>query len=587
MGKRASINKKPRIHIESITNGDDYDFFPHLNITGNSAQRDIIKQLKKGSYMPLMRQVPYAAEVDPETHHLYKASPEDNLVKSTPRDIFDYTSDPKIKSEYNASVYMKKRQEGKTSLELQIDIYDKTNIPIRPRYYHNPLQYFDHVLLADGYVNSFAGTCVDMLLDFIMPKRLKPVLLLRHPDKHGPPEQQQKLIEENQEIIQKLLDVDEFYSDDGPKAQDSYMGMPLQEKFKALIRYTLTFGRNCLAFENWEHLPHVKIDGEEYEDIPNVIKTIQSIDMGMVEIDLYTGKLGGIYMYNSVPFVATKNMLYLVNKFANPMIGSLYYGFSVIQRAIDPIRLYRRILARNFMQFVRTSYSGMGMFLFDSTQYDPATRSAIRAAITNAYQAGEIGVIDYANIKDFDFKEIKITPEITALIQLHEAMVKIMVAIIGMPQSIIFDEAAANRATLVGRVLSFLQNQVPHYRGSFGAQISSQWYMRNFRIIYENRPEILEMFKIGVEFEEMEFETKTEKVERLLQEMQLNPLTDEYIGQQLNDPDYLNHIDADKKKLQEQQQSSGPLASMMKPKPKTVFSVKDSMGNLSKVSSSD
>lgn len=565
--------------MESI-DSDDFDYFPHLNVRGNSEQQRLIRQLKRGTYQPFMNTVPYKAEIDEATRGLISAKPANDLIVSTPLD--EFKNDLK---EYRAEVYMKKRQEGKTSLELQNEIFDRTNIPIRPRYYHNPLQYFDHVLLADGYVNSFAGSCVDMLLDFIMPKRVKPVLLLRHPDKHGSPEKQQEIIEKNQEIVQKLLDVDDFYSDDGPVEQDPYMGLPFQEKLKAALRYCLCFGRGVLAFENWEHLPHVRIDGTEYKDIPNVLKTIQTIDVGMIEIDLYTGKLGGCYMYNSVPFVSTKNMLYLVNKFANPMIGSLYYGFSVIQRAIDPIRLYRRILAKNYMQFVRTSYSGMGMFIFDSTQYDPATRSQIRANIVNAYKAGEIGVIDYANIKDFEFKEIKISPEITGLIALQEALIKIMIAIIGMPQSLVFDEAAANRATLVGRVVSFINNQIAQYRNTFGDQIASQWYLRNFRILYKDDIKILETFKIGVEFEEMELETKTEKVERLLEEMQLNPLTDEYIGQELNDPDYLNHIDCDKKKEQEQQ--GAPFGSMpIKPKPST-FTVKDSMGNVSKVSKSE
>ena len=195
-------------------------------------------------------------------------------------------------------------------------------------------------------------------------------------------------------------------------------------------------------FENWAHLDHFEYEGKKYDDIPNVLKTIQSIDMGMIEMDPYSGKLGGLYMYNSVPFISTKNMIYLVNKPANPMVGSLYYGFSMLQRTIDPVRVYRRILAENYQQFIRTSYAGMGMFLFDSTQYPEDIRDAIRTAIISNFKAGEMGLIDYANINDLKYEEIKITPEISSLIQLQESMVKIMVALIGMPQSLIFDEAA-------------------------------------------------------------------------------------------------------------------------------------------------
>ncbi|MGH2613318.1 MAG: hypothetical protein ACRDFB_09780, partial [Rhabdochlamydiaceae bacterium] len=117
-------------------------------------------------------------------------------------------------------------------------------------------------------------------------------------------------------------------------------------------------------------------------------------------------------------------------------------------------------------------------------------------------------------------------------------------------------------------------------RTSIGEQIASQWYIRNFRILYADNKEILEKFTIGVEFEEMDLETKTEKVERLILETQLNPYTDDYIGKEIGDPDYLNHIDT-KKRDKQDQQNKNPFPFPGKPQAQGggTFSVKDSDTN--------
>jgi len=570
---------KPEIVITSLTNTNkEFDFMPSLKISSSmpEEERKAITALKDGTYQPFMAQVEYTAELDPKTHELKKASPKNDDYVATLRDTFDFTK------EFKGEVYQKKRQEGQSPLELMLKTFEKTNTPIMPRYYHNPLQYFDHILLADSYVNSYAGSVVDMYVDFIMPKTLKPVLKLRNPDDAGDDKAQQKEIEANQEIIEKLMEVDNFFSSDGVKANDDYLGIPLQAKWKSLITNHLVFGRNCMVFEYWDHLPHfkTKIDGKEkeFKDIPNVLKLIQSIDMGMIALDYYTGKIGGLWMYNSVPFIPIKSMVYLVNKPASPMIGSMYYGFSIMQRCIDAVRILRRILAQNLPQYVRSGYSGMGVFLFDSTQYPDDVRKKIRTSLINNFKAGEMAVIDYANMNDFKYQEIKINADIQNLVTLKESLIKLIVGIMGMPQSLIFDEASATRSTLVGRIISFINNEVTQLRSSIGEQIASQWYIRNFRVLYADKKDILEKFTIGVEFEEMDLETKTEKVERLILEQQLNPYTNKYIGEELGDKDYENHIDAEKIKKKDEQANNSPFPFPQKPKAQGggTFSVKDS-----------
>ena len=76
--------------------------------------------------------------------------------------------------------------------------------------------------------------------------------------------------------------------------------------------------------------------------------------------------------------------------------------------------------------------------------------------------------------------------------------------------------------------------------------------MPNFRALCaaEGDKSLLEEFYVDVRFEEVSLETKQEKIDRLLLETQLNPYTDAWIGEQLGDPDYEQHVD--QKKLEEQ-----------------------------------
>jgi len=183
---------------------------------------------------------------------------------------------------------------------------------------------------------------------------------------------------------------------------------------------------------------------------------------------------------------------------------------------------------------------------------------------------------------------MKINADISGLVTVQEAMVKIMIGITGMPQSLIYGEGDANRSTLVGRIVSFINNQVAQLRTSIGLQIAAQHYMPNFRILYKDKKELLEMFYIDVEFEEAELETRAEKVERLLAEMQLFPYKPEHIGEELGDKDYMSNIDDDAIKLKKEQQQQGPMGGApfgqsKKPSANDTFTVKGPGGETAKV----
>ena len=541
------MQQQPEINIFSLEGDSGFDHFPHLSSDSfESQEKAIVQSMKQGSYTPFMGAVEYQAEIGNVRNRQFLQSAEPLQAEfSGAKAIFEKIT----KKSFGAGmIRSQEKQNVKSRAEILNETFANSSIPLRPRYYHNPLQYFDHVLLSDAYVNSFAGTVIDTWVDFVMPRMIKPVLKLRNPKKAGDKNAQQELIKKRSDIPDMLEAIDEWYSDTSVHSQDAFIDIPLHQKFRALITNTLTFGRDAFVFENWKHMESVTIDDVKYKGLPNVVKLMHPIDMGMIEIDDYSWKLAGMYVNNDRSYIPSSDLLYLVNQYQSPMIGSMHYGFSKIQRALDPVRLLRRIFAKNYQQFIRNSASGCGAFIFDSTQYPDDIRKKIRTAIKNSYVSGEISVIDYANIKDFQYQPMNIDVKINELQQLQQQLIKVVIGITGIPQSLIFDEAAATRATLVGRIISFVNNQIASLRTVLTQQIAAQWYMRIYREVYKKDEEALETYYIGVEFEEMELETKLEKVARLLQETQLNQYTDDYIGEVLADENYLEHIDADKNK---------------------------------------
>lgn len=548
--------RDPRFEIYTLRDTGEMDYFPHLRARGGDAEHvEALASLKDGTYQPFMAAVEYEGKYGKD-YATFSASLKNTDIIASPQD-----------GEFSANLDQERVEQLK-------ELHTKdghTQVPVRRKYYANPRQYYDHILLADGYTNSFAGTVIDTWCDFTIPREVKPVLKLRNPS--GDSKADRERIKANQDVIDRLLAVDMWHSDNGVEARDEYFDVPLQQKLKAAFKQREVFGRSVIVKEHWDDIVPVTIDGTEFKELDNVLKPLHSIELGITEIELYTGKVAGVWLSNDQPYIPSGNMLYFINEYATPQIGAISYGFSKLQRSIDQVRLYRRLLARNFPQYLRTSASGMGAFFLNTTGYSDDTRKKIRAELRSTYKSAEIAVIDYANVKELEWKEFKINTDIAHLVQLEQAMLQTIANVIGVPQSIILDAGSPARATLVGRILTFMNNNVAQARTTFGQQLVNQWWMPNFRVV--GTTEQIDEFYIDAEFVDVSMETKQEKIDRLLQETQLNPYTDEYIGEELEDPDYLAHIDeAKKEEAKQQQQQMGQPGSGGGSKGKT-FSVRD------------
>ena len=519
--------KEPYMDIWSLPRDDDLDFFPQYK-SYRGPDRGIVKDLRNGTYQLHMQATEYEGKWNSK-ERTFTATLKGHPLHKVPT----------AQKTFTASL-------EKDSAREMAKMYEQRKVPVRRRYLSNVMQYYDHVLLNDAAANSPAGSIMDVWREFVIPRRIKPVLKLREPSKDS--DADSKVIEKNKEIVDKLIRVDDWYSNMGAVQTDPYFTNGWQEKVKDAFLQREIYGRACIVKENWpadDGYPPVSIGGDEYKTIPNTLKIIHPIEMGMTEVELYSGKMAGCWLHNDAMYLPSENMIYLVNGYDSFMIGAQTYGFSKLHRGLDVYRLYRRLMAVNFPAYLKVSASGMGLFIANTTGYPEQVRAKMRRNMRNIYRSGEIAVIDVGNVEQFKFEEIQVKTDVGHLVQLHDTLMRTMANTVGVPHAIVYDDQNRARATLIGRLTTFVNYQVIGARRTLAHQLSSQHYMPNFRAIciQDGCTDLLEKFWIDVEFEEPALETKQERIDRIIKEYELNPYTDEWLGKQLEDNDYVRHID--------------------------------------------
>ena len=116
---------------------------------------------------------------------------------------------------------------------------------IFPKFFINPLQALDYIILQDVYTHTICGSIIDVLVSFTMGRGIRPVLKLNDEDKveikkmpsEDPQSEEEekeetkeeaiaRVLDENKKLLDPLIAIDNSFSD--PKQIDPY----LDEDFK-------------------------------------------------------------------------------------------------------------------------------------------------------------------------------------------------------------------------------------------------------------------------------------------------------------------------------------------------------------------
>ena len=479
----------------------------------------------------------------PRPYHAVGVIPTADEVTDYNTGTFSKYSPDVIKThipQYNVVPYNSPRSIERKPLSAA-QLNQKRDRKIFPKFFMNPYQDLDYMVLQDIYANSVAGRIIDRIMELVFSRGIKPVLKLRNPEEFGDEKKQQEEIEKDQEIIDNLLQIDEAVSDPDDEI-DPFLDSTIATKFIALAKNAMVYGRSMIIKE---FTKPIKLgDGNVIQGVPNILKVINPRDMGIVEIDQESWKLQSIQIRFTSQQLTPQEMIYLEHGSNNPVYNGLHYGYSAMQSMIGASRSLKQMIEVDFPTITKHVWSGSGSIVIKPQGTTEAEKQSELNNILSQWREGRWNGLmeDPANVA---INTHDLQPKIADLVQLADFLIRHNIAQTGMPQAIFAQEKDSNRATLIGKLRLFMDGPAATIQEWITNAIGKQWYMPNFRAIYGRDSELYEKYRIEAAFEPLKLESFQDNVDAVMKLNREVPLTAEAIGELLNIDEFADKVDPD------------------------------------------
>lgn len=402
----------------------------------------------------------------------------------------------------------------------------------RPTYTDEQLQYFE-----DVYGNTVAGQTIDVKGEFVIGGGIKPVFELID-DQDMDDEQKKKELEQYDNFQLQLMQIDDNVNLNS-KMRDSYV-------------MAKTFGRCATVYE-------------PSSGIPSVLKIIHPRNIGVPKPNDKDWTIESVQL---LAVSGTKNqtvqdseMTYIVNKLDSPIRHTLGYGFSELQRPLGAARSLRRIIEFDSPEIVQSMWAPAYIILLKKLGRTDASARNEATAILNSLNAGQIAALVVDAMDEVDIKTLDLKANVSDLTQLIDKFERIIISNSQVPAALLGSEEEPNRATLLGKIKSFIEGPVKADREWLGNILAKQWYERNLRFI-EGGPELLTKVRVKVEFESVIIEDWLDRVEGVQRLTTVLPnMSDKTKTDLLNVPEILDDLEEmpDTPEQFSMQFSKGPL----------------------------
>jgi hypothetical protein len=452
---------------------------------------------------------------------------------------------------------------------------------IFPKFFYSPLNALDMIVLQDIYMKTICGTIIDILVSFTKGKGIRPVLKLNseneveikkikpfklnEKDTLGPkdpkvitksnkdalgsqPEESKeelmaRVLAENEIILDPIIAIDNSFSD--PKQTDPLLDETFDEKIEALIRNHWIFGRSMLTYEYFKERTF-KWNGVPYPDIPNVLKIPHTRDMGFVHIDQLTHKLKGVSLMFSTEIIESPDMLYLEHNTNSAIYNGKHYGYSKMERMIDDGRSLKKLKARDFPNVASIGYAGFSVIAFAADEKGTESENNQNTAFVNSMTVGSPNATTLQDpVNGMHVHNINTDAKIKEMIEMAQYHAESAAKSAQVPTTLVSKEKDPNRDTLLGILRLFKENVIRLLQNTISKKIDAQWYMKNFRIIYNDNQDILDNFHIESEFIDIKLESWDDLVESVVKLNQLQKLKAEANGKLLGLDNFESMIDPD------------------------------------------
>ena len=415
----------------------------------------------------------------------------------------------------------------------------KSRIRKNPKTYFqysvNPLQSLDYRAIQAMLRSTIGSALFLALVKFIVGKGFKPELELINPGEDNKKNQEE--IDKNQNIIHDLMSIDRQLSFD----ESGELDVSFTEKISGLILNAVTYNRGALVFG---YDTPVKVNDKFWAEIPSSIKPAHPADLGIIKENPETGRLQAVQWRNAFEMVPTYDMIYLFNSvLAANTHNANNYGDSMAISMIDALRVIRKNNGVNFGAMAEVAYAGLGLLVVrpqgdtasqKQEEYMAISQNIVPAAINALIERPE----------DIAYHPVDYKPQVDQFVKMDESLIKYCVACLQLPHALFYDEASANRATMIGKIQLTIATVINPMREWIGRSITDQWYDRWFRLMYKDT-DIVKKFKIKMVFEDLHIEEWFDKIEATNALDSRKQLTDKAYGELVGIENYTGKTESD------------------------------------------
>lgn len=456
--------------------------------------------------------------------------------------------------------------------------------PVFPKFFINPLNALDMIVLQDVYVHTICGSIIDVLVAFTMGQGIRPVLKLNseniedikkikiqkndeteastaaiegeveepeeEPEKpvektkeETKEELMAKVLEENEWLLDPIKAIDDSFSD--PKQLDPFLDENWNDKVEAVIRNHWIYGRSMMTYEYFPEKTFVW-NNKKFPTIPNIIKIIHTRDMGFVQIDQATQKLEGVNLMFSTGMILAENMLYLEHTKNSPIYNGKFYGYSKMMRMLGDGRSLRKLKDRDFPNVASIGYSGFSIIAFRADTKGAVEEQNQNTGFVNSLTIGSPNATTLKDPEhDMKVHNVDTDAKIAEMIEMAHYHAEAAAKSAQVPTALVSKEKDPNRDTLLGILRLFKENEVKNLQAKIGKTFDAQYYMPNFRTIYKDNPDVLKNFHVESEFIDVKLESWDDLVDATKVLESLGRLKAEARGEMLGIKNYESKLDPD------------------------------------------
>lgn len=403
-----------------------------------------------------------------------------------------------------------------------------------PRYFSNPMQSLDYQTFEAHLRSTIGGPLLRSFVKFLFGKGVSPELELINPGEDSI--ENQREIDSHQDIIKSLLQIEYQYSYD----ENGYLDTAFQDKIESLIANCFAFNRSAII-QRYDQ--SIIIDDKKFSGLPSSGQQVHARELGIIETDPFTSRLKAVQWQNANGMVDIDETIYLWN----PLVSSTtynvtHYGDSMALPMIDALRVIRTNIGVNFPAMGENAYSGLGLLFVKPQGSTEAQKEAEYLQVSRNIVPATTNILmeDPDNVK---YENVNYQPEVDKFVNMTESLIKYCAATLGMPHSMFYDEAASNRATMIGKIDLTIETVMNPLREWLDRALSPQTYDKWFRQVYAKDDKLLKKFRIKMVFEDLHIAEWYDKVEAVNELDARHQLTDKSYGALLGIDNYTGKIE--------------------------------------------